>query len=369
MGVIAGGLLIWAFITNFSVVSGFIGKLTGILAPFIIGFAIAYILNPAVMFFEHILSVYLEKKKQRKRLVRILGVVMTFLIALLIIALLVSIVLPQIIDSLKQLVMNMQDYFNQSVSYLESLVGSLNIDMSLVRNMLVSWEQVLSGALGMASNVLPNIIDFSKGLTTGIINSLVALIVSVYMLADKDRFKRQFKRGLFVFVPARTAEWVMGVLRKSHTTFSGFIMGKIIDSFIIGILCFVGMTIFKMPFAVLISVIVGVTNVIPFFGPFIGAVPGVLIILIINPIQALWFALFILALQQFDGNILGPKILGDTTGLPAFYVLFAIILGGGLFGFVGMLVGVPFFAVIYTLVGEFMEKRQKKLESQGIQLE
>lgn len=200
----------------------------------------------------------------------------------------------------------------------------------------------------------------------GFISAVTALISSVYMLMGKDRLLRQLRKAVPALLPLPRARSVLEVCSRANRVFGGFIIGKIIDSSIIGVLCFVCMTLLRLPFAVLISVIVGVTNIIPFFGPFIGAVPSILILLIVDPIAALKFAVFVL-LQQFDGKILGPKILGDSTGLSALWVLVAIIISGGLFGFAGMVVGVPVFAVLYVLASSFFARRlwEKGIDEEG----
>ncbi|WP_346873677.1 AI-2E family transporter [Clostridium sp. UBA5988] len=178
----------------------------------------------------------------------------------------------------------------------------------------------------------------------------IATIISIYLLAGKEKFFAQIKKFLYAMLPEKPVKYVIELTRSSHKTFIGFLGGKLLDSLIIGVICFVGMKIFKMPYPLLVSFIIGITNIVPVFGPFIGAVPSVIIIFITSPIKALWFILFILVLQQFDGNILGPKILGNSTGLTAFWVMFAILLGNGLFGVVGMILGVPTFAVIYSII-------------------
>lgn len=181
-------------------------------------------------------------------------------------------------------------------------------------------------------------------------NVFIGIIIAIYVLNSKQLFAAQAKKLLYGCLSTRRANIVLDNARFTHRVFGGFINGKLLDSLIIGILCFVGMTALRMPYAMLISVVVGVTNIIPFFGPFIGAIPSGLLILLIDPLKALYFVLFILALQQFDGNILGPKILGDSTGLSSFWVIVCILLAGGLFGFVGMVVGVPLFAVLYSIL-------------------
>lgn len=202
-----------------------------------------------------------------------------------------------------------------------------------------------------------------NGVVNGVVTAVTAVIASIYMLSGKPRLVNQLKKLVYAAFPAKGADRILTVSGKANQIFVGFINGKLLDSAIIGVLCFFLCTICKIPYAVLVSVVIGVTNVIPFFGPIIGAVPCIMILVIVNPWAALRFGVLIIALQQFDGNILGPKILGDSTGLSAIWVLVAIVVGGGLFGFAGMLLGVPTFAVLYSLIKEWAERR---LEEKGL---
>ena len=180
-------------------------------------------------------------------------------------------------------------------------------------------------------------------------NFIIGIVISIYVLLGKETFIAQAKKLVYAVFPADRGNVIVATVRKANDIFGGFIIGKILDSVIIGILCFIGLSILQMPYTLLVSVIVGVTNVIPFFGPYIGAIPSAILIMLANPIQGLYFIIFILVLQQVDGNIIGPKILGDSTGLNSFWVVFAILVGGGLFGVAGMIFGVPLFATIYYI--------------------
>lgn len=205
---------------------------------------------------------------------------------------------------------------------------------------------------------------FNGVIGTGVLikNLFVGIVIAVYLLAGKEVFFAQTKKILFTLLPVKAGNRIIAVTRQSHKVFGGFIIGKLIDSFIIFLLCLLGMVFLKMPFALLISVIIGITNVVPFFGPIIGAIPCGLLVLMVDPLKCLYFVIFILALQQFDGNILGPIILGDSTGLSSFWVIFAILISGGVFGFAGMVIGVPAFAVIYTLISEYCNGKLKRHE-------
>ena len=244
----------------------------------------------------------------------------------------------------------------QLLDFIETSYDKLqaNLDTWVKETVLPSMQSILSGAaVGVMSFVA-----FLKNLVIG-------LIVSVYLLASRKKFGQQGKLILYSLVKPRWADLFLEEICYADKMFGGFINGKILDSAIIGVLCYIACLIFKFPSALLVSVIIGVTNVIPFFGPFIGAIPATLLILIQNPIKALWFVLFVLVLQQVDGNIIGPKILGNTTGLSSFWVLFAILLFGGLWGFVGMIIGVPLFAVIYDVIKKLVIhglKRNEELE-------
>ena len=212
------------------------------------------------------------------------------------------------------------------------------------------WKPFIIGFLPLVFNV-------TKNLTTGLTNLVLGIIISVYFLVGKERFFAQIKKFLYALLPKDLVGRLIDITHTSNRIFSGFISGKILDSLIIGILCFVGMSIFRMPMAMLVSVIVGVTNIIPYFGPFIGAIPSALIVFLVDPIKALWFVVFVVCLQQFDGNILGPRILGDSIGMPAFWVVFSILLFGGYLGVLGMFIGVPTFAVIYSIFKLWTEGR------------
>lgn len=316
------------------------------------GLVIAYLLDAPVRFFE-------SKLGGRRKL----SILISYVLAFLVVGFLLRMVLPQIGDSLFLLAGRIPSYLdNLSVLMQNSRLDELGLD-----KVLGSYQELLEKATGMVSSFLPKIVGYGVAIGNGFISAVTALISSVYMLMGKDRLLRQLRKAVLALLPLPRARSVLEVCSHANRVFGGFIIGKIIDSSIIGVLCFVCMTLLRLPFAVLISVIVGVTNIIPFFGPFIGAVPSILILLIVDPIAALKFAVFVLLLQQFDGNILGPKILGDSTGLSALWVLVAIIVSGGLFGFAGMVVGVPVFAVLYALASSFFARRlwEKGIDEEG----
>lgn len=350
--VVFAGVAFYMALSNFDALRAQLRAWLGILSPFVWGLVIAYLLDAPVRFFE-------SKLGGRRKL----SILISYVLAFLVVGFLLRMVLPQIGDSLFLLAGRIPSYLdNLSVLMQNSRLDELGLD-----KVLGSYQELLEKATGMVSSFLPKIVGYGVAIGNGFISAVTALISSVYMLMGKDRLLRQLRKAVLALLPLPRARSVLEVCSHANRVFGGFIIGKIIDSSIIGVLCFVCMTLLRLPFAVLISVIVGVTNIIPFFGPFIGAVPSILILLIVDPIAALKFAVFVLLLQQFDGNILGPKILGDSTGLSALWVLVAIIVSGGLFGFAGMVVGVPVFAVLYALVSGFFARRlrEKGIDEEG----
>ena len=358
-GAISLSILFFFLIYRFQGFGDAISKLTGILMPFIYGAVIAYLLKPVCNCVEDFLRRLLPEKMGTAA--NMLAVTISLLFGILVVYALIMMIVPQLITSVTTLYYTARNNLNDFVDwashqeiiasnqklldFIETSYDNLQDTLdNIVRTKLVpSMQSLLSGAaLGVMSFV-----TFLK-------NIIIGVIVSVYLLASRKKFGQQCKMILYSLIKPRWADIILEEILYADKMFGGFINGKIMDSAIIGVLCYIACLIFKFPSALLVSVIIGVTNVIPFFGPFIGAIPATLLILIQNPIKALWFVLFVLVLQQVDGNIIGPKILGNTTGLSSFWVLFAILLFGGLWGFVGMIIGVPLFAVIYDVLKKFV---------------
>ena len=353
--VITLSIIFFFLIYRFQGFGDAISKLTGILMPFIYGAVIAYLLKPVCNCVEDFLRRLLPEKMGTAA--NMLAVTISLLFGILVVYALIMMIVPQLITSVTTLYYTARNNLNDFVDwashqeiiasnqklldFIETSYDNLQDTLdNIVRTKLVpSMQSLLSGAaLGVMSFV-----TFLK-------NIIIGVIVSVYLLASRKKFGQQCKMILYSLIKPRWADIILEEILYADKMFGGFINGKILDSAIIGVLCYIACLIFKFPSALLVSVIIGVTNVIPFFGPFIGAIPATLLILIQSPIKALWFVLFVLVLQQLDGNIIGPKILGNTTGLSSFWVLFSILLFGGLWGFVGMIVGVPLFAVIYDVI-------------------
>lgn len=365
--IVAGiGILAAYFILiNLKRAAGIFSYVGGILRPFIIAAIFAYFINGPMMFFERHFT-FADKKKPRPTLKRVLAIIAAWISAIAVLSLFFVIIFPDIKISVVTLVNNLPGYFDGLKNLISSLAEKYSLDISYLDS-LMNFQITVDGIMEIAKKYsdalipqLQNIANISVQIGSLIADIVIAIIISVYLLFSKETLIAQLKKVIYAIFSRRFSDISVRVAREVHRTFSGFINGKLLDSLIIGILCFIGMSILKFEYALLISFIVGVTNIIPFFGPIFGAVPSVLLLLMIDPWHAIWFAVFVFALQQLDGNVIGPKILGDSTGLPALWVMFAILVGGALWGVVGMFVGVPLFAVIYRFSKEIFENMLKK---------
>ena len=360
-----GILLAYFAMQNFDKVSSVWNSAVDIFRPFIFGIIFTYLLNSPLKFFERKLS-FVDKGKPRRVLKRVLAIIITWVVALALLATFFYIIMPDVIESVETLINNIPYYLKSLQNLVKNISETYGIEAAFIDAFLefrITPEIASDILREYGEDLLPqiaNIANLSVQIGGIVFDIVIAIILSIYIMFSKETLIGQLKKALYAMLKKETAGKLVRIARESDRIFSGFINGKLIDSLIIGILCFFGMSIIGFDFTLLISFIVGVTNVIPFFGPFFGAIPSVLILLMVDPWQALWFAIFVLVLQQLDGNVIGPKILGDNTGLPALWVMFAILVGGGMFGVIGMFVGVPAFAVIYQFTKEYLENRLKK---------
>lgn len=355
--VVVVGVSFYFALLNFDVLRTVSHTVLDILRPFVYGFVIAFLLNNPVKYFDRILQRVIHNTKARRGL----AVALVMVIFSVLLSILIAFLVPQLIDSAVTLVKNIQDFLMNLDQYIDTwfsvLESQYHIDPVLYTKITDAWDSILSKGSALLLAAFQYALGLTGQVTNGVMNFFIAVIISVYLLMSREHFFAQLRKVLYALFQKKTVEQMLYVGNLTNRTFNGFINGKLIDSLIIGILAFICLSIMKMPYVLLISVIIGVTNIVPFFGPFVGAIPSAFIIFIVDPIQAVWFGVFILILQQIDGNIIGPKILGGATGLPAIWVMFAILLGGGLAGFVGMIAGVPAMAVIYTLFKAYIKQR------------
>jgi len=355
-------LLFYFLVQDLSQFTAIAKDILNVMMPFIFGFSIAFLLAPLVLFFE---QKWFNRIKLKSSTRRKFSVALGISLMLFAFALFFLLVIPQLVSSVSALSQQLPEYIESARGMLEDLILRFNIPQSYIDGFLSSGGDLVEMIMALGKEWFPQLLNASWQFTKGVFNFLVGIVIATYILLDRERFSLQFKKMNYAFFGQERGDVFLRVSRISSKMFTGFVIGKMIDSLIIGILCFIGMSLLGLDYAILLSVIVGITNMIPVFGPFIGAVPGLFILLIVDPIQALWFALFIFALQQFDGNILGPLILGDSLGLPSLWIMFSIIVGGGFFGILGMFLGVPIFAVIYLLVREFIHFR---IDKQGLDI-
>jgi len=375
--VIAASLCLFFLLFHLKEVAYFLDTLGTILRPIFMGAVIAFLLLPvhrAILRF--LIAITPDRQMEDRRshsFLNFVAILFSLLLAFFLFYLLLAMVVPQVYDSVVGLVNAIPDYIVNIQKWLQTFFednpeiqssvmsiynsAAVSLEQWLNSDVLPNLESVNTTFQWVRTTILPNLTGVVAGVSGMVVGFLVlvkdlliAVIVSVYLLARKDIFAAQSKKIVYSIFRTDIADLIVGEVRSAYRIMSGFINGKLLDSLIIGIICLVCCNIFKFPYPALIAVVVGVTNIIPFFGPFIGAIPCGLLIFLSSPIQAVYFAVFILALQQFDGNILGPKILGDSTGLASFWVLFSILLFGGLFGFAGMVLGVPVFAMIYSAI-------------------
>ncbi len=331
--------------------------------PIIIGLVIAYLLNPVMRFCEKYISGFLcsrmKNEKKAKKMSRGIAVACATLFLLILIALLIAAIVPAVIGSVSKLIETLPEQVESFIDTVQAgdfgdseVVTWLGTGLTQLTEYVETWAQ---------DTLLPQVQTYAAQVTSGVIsalktifNFLVGIVVAVYVMMIQETLQGQAKKIVYAVFKPKYGNIIVHTVRKSNEIFGGFISGKILDSAIIGVICYVVCLILKMPSAVLVSIIIGVTNIIPFFGPIIGAVPSLLLVVIQSPWHALYLLIFIIILQQVDGNILGPKILGNSTGLSSFWVMFAILVFGGLWGFFGMLLGVPVFAVIYYIIGKLV---------------
>lgn len=362
--VIAAAMLLFFLFFKIEEIKTGVANVFSILTPIIMGFVVAYLINPIVKFFDNIFTKLFTKKSKIKKptkLARGLAIFLAILIFLAIIVSLIWMVVPSIIESAMSLVNNLPAEIDRCTAWITDFLEKHEQLSGLLTAFLDFEKQWVE------KDLMGTVTSWASFAVNGVVKTayfvwdfFLSVIVAVYILSSKEQFKGQFKKVLYAFAKSKSADTSLSVLRKSNEIFIGYIYGQIVSSLIIGMLCFIGLAILRIPYAALVSVFVGVTNIIPFFGPYIGAIPTTLLILLVDPIKAIYFVIFILLLQAFEGNILAPKILGDYTGLSPFWVIFAIIVFGGLFGIGGMLVGVPVFAVIYYIINEIVRYRLSK---------
>lgn len=359
--VIAAGIVFYYFMFHSANIKAGVQTITGILMPVVVGMAIAYLLTPIINFLEKRIFIPLcikfkiKDSTRRKSILRVVSILVTAFLFVALIYLLIAMLISQIVPSVENIINNFDNYTSNFTIWVNRTMN----DYPEISSFLIKKVNNYSNEFeNWVSDMLPNTASLVKTVSMSVIgvfgalwNFVIGFVISIYMLASKEKFAGQAKKITYAIFEQDMANMIIRNFRFTHKTFIDYLSGKVVDSIIIGLICFIGTTLMKTPYATLVSVIIGVTNVIPFFGPFLGAIPSTILIFVVDPMHPLncvYFVIFVLVLQQFDGNILGPKIIGSSTGLKGFWVIFSITLFGGLFGVPGMVIGVPIFAVIYA---------------------
>lgn len=354
--VVAAGIGMATLVIYFTRILAVLNTFFSIISPFLVGAAVAFLMVPLLRRVEIIFNFLFFRKKRHPKLNRVLSVIVCYVLLIAFLTAFVGIVFPMLIDSVKSIINFIGNFISANYDKINELLLRYDILSIEGEELVIAWGEISTTLMNYTGVIVDNIVALSKNIYSVFLHTFVGLIVSVYVLVDKENFAAKCKKVCYAILPRKRCESLIFWSRRANHIFTGFIAGKILDSMIIGVLCYLGMLIFKIEYPLLISVIIGVTNILPFFGPFIGAIPSIIILLIVNPWSALWFAIFIIVLQQLDGNLIGPFILGDSVGISAFSIMVAILLGGGLFGFTGMLLAVPVFALIYAVFHTYLER-------------
>ena len=358
---VIAAILAVAVIKFDAIVSG-IKLLTSILSPVIAGILIALFLDRPFTLFRKLFLHLFRKSRHKNSIASGISVAVTYIVVLAFITVFLVAVIPEITTSVATLIANVNSYVKNIENVLNDLIEKYEILKANVEPFdFTEWGQWITALISKVTDIvvtrLPEIFNITKSIAGGLTNAILSIIISIYIMLSRNHLKWQIKKLVYAFFPLKIADQIREVAKLTARTFTGYISGRVLDSIIVGIICFVFMKIFGFEYAALISFIIGVTNIIPMLGPFIGAIPSALLLLLVNPAQCFWFIIFVIVLQQVDSNLIDPRISGEATGLPALWVVISITLGGGLFGFLGFLFSVPLCAVLYTLTRKEVSRR------------
>ena len=349
------GVLIYRFISNWAAAKERIAGITSMLAPFLIAFLIIYFVTPMTKHIDQFLFGKL-KIKQLKNAHKAVSLIISYAVIIGFLIAVITFIVPQIVTSISEMIVMIQNLINNFGTIFEEFQAKYpNIDLQAIGTLINDNMKILSHISEYMSSLIPMLYETGRSIVSWIVNIALAFVISCYLLWDKNGILNGLKRLVSVFFNERHSKIIFRTTKECNRIFSKYIIGKALDSLIIGILCFICMSILKLPYALLISVFVGITNMIPYFGPFIGAIPGVLLLLMVSPKMCIMFAILIFLLQQFDGSILGPKIIGNSTGLAPIGVIFGILVGGYVAGVVGMFIGVPVVAVLIYIINKLID--------------
>ena len=349
------GIIVFHLLDNFTSVLDFLSNIFTVFSPIIGGFVLAYLLNIPMKAIEDNLF---KKVKIKQGLKRSLSLVLTIVLVFGFIVLSISFVLPQLIASLQQLQFKATaEYFAQLESLVEDLFIQLNLSDEIVNQILTIWTSIVSGATDFMLSLADQALNGVSSLLSVIFNTIISVVLGLYILLSKERLATTFKKAFYAFTSTSWCDRSTKYIKIVNHSFENFIRGQVVEAIILGIVCYIAMLIFGFEYPLVISFLVGITNIIPLFGPYIGAVPSFLLLFIVNPISALWFIVFLIVLQQVESNLIYPKVVGSNMGISGFWIIVAVVIGNSLFGIVGILLGIPLLSSVYVIVKEVAEKR------------
>lgn len=354
------GAVLWNFKTISHIFTGFIDMIS----PFLWAIVIAFVLNLLMKFYDNKVLKFIDKSKSRKvrAVKRPISITLALLTILAILTTIVIFVIPQLIESIAKLGEGIPTYIQKLELLIQQSLKHVNSQQlnQMLGNVMNMWKEILSISTQFLTGFLSNIIDITLNVTTSIFDIIMSFIFAIYMLANKEQLLRQLKKVTFAFMPKKAAEKTVEIAQITNKAYASFITGQCTEALIIACMCFVGMIVLRIPYAFLIAVLLGVTGIIPIFGAFIGTIPAIFIIFMVSPIKAVWFLIFILVMQQVEGNFIYPRVVGNSVGLSSLWVTLAILIGTSLYGVMGILLGIPLFAVFYKIFGDITNKRLKK---------
>nr|WP_320026939.1 AI-2E family transporter [uncultured Acetobacterium sp.] len=360
------GICLLVALLNINYLVGYFAMFVNIITPVLIGLGVAFILNIPMTFMEHHLLGFMNRFKNKKNRnlnkgKRMISITLTFLLVIGILAGLITFVIPQVSASVDTLMVKLPGYVDSFNSLVDQTLAFFNLPSTLWTDITIEWNTVMEQFGSLLLTSVPEIFNATKNITVGFFNIIMGIVISIYLLADKENLLALKDKLIYAYIRKDRADFIQDVSVTANQVFHGFIAGQITEAFILGTLCTVGLAILQIPYALLIGVLVGMTSVIPVFGAFLGAVPSGFILLVVNPIYCLIFVIYIIALQQVETNIIYPRVVGGSIGLSGLWVLIGMLIGGSLFGFLGIILGIPTFAVFYAVFRKITNERIEKM--------
>lgn len=363
------GICLLVALLNIKYLVGYLALFMNIITPVLIALGVAFILNIPMSFIEtHFLNFMNRFKNKKNRNLnkgkRMIAITLTFIFVIGILGGLITFVIPQVSESIDTLMVKLPGYVDSFNSLIDEVLAFFNLPETLWSDITIEWDALMEQFGGLLLNSVPEIFSFTKNITVGFFNVLMGIVISIYLLADKEKLLALKDKLIYAYVRKDRADFIQDVSTTANQVFHGFIAGQITEAFILGTLCTVGLAILQIPYALLIGVLVGMTSVIPVFGAFLGAVPSGFILLVVNPIYCLIFVVYIIALQQVESNVIYPRVVGGSIGLSGLWVLVGMIIGGSLFGFLGIILGIPSFAVFYAVFRKITNERIERMTTE-----